>query len=40
MTDYPEIAARFAKDTAEHQLLILKDDGLYRHLRFASRPHG
>jgi hypothetical protein len=40
MSDYPEIAARFAADTSDHRMLILKDDGLYRHLRFTSRPHG
>jgi hypothetical protein len=30
MTDYPEIAARFAG----HEMTVLHDDGLYRHLRF------
>lgn len=25
---------RFEHDTAEHQITVLKDDGLYRHLRF------
>jgi hypothetical protein len=30
MTDYPEIAARFAR----HEMTVLHDDGLYRHLRF------
>jgi hypothetical protein len=34
MSEYPEIAARFAKDTAGHQMTVLHDDGLYRHLRF------
>ena len=34
MTDYPEIAARFARDTAGHQMTVLHEDGLYRHLRF------
>jgi hypothetical protein len=28
---------RFRSDTAEHQLTVVRDDGLYRHLRF-SRP--
>ncbi|GHH58103.1 hypothetical protein [Streptomyces candidus] len=35
MTDYPDIAARFARDTADHRMTVLHDDGLYRHLRFA-----
>lgn len=34
--DYPEIAARFARDTANHQMTVLHDDGYYRHLRFAN----
>lgn len=36
MADYPEIAARFARETAQHQMTVLHDDGLYRHLRFAD----
>lgn len=40
MTDYPEIAARFARDTAAHTMTVLHDDGLYRHLRFTSNPRG
>lgn len=36
MSDYPEIAARFARDTASHELTILHDEGLYRHLRFRA----
>lgn len=36
MTDYPEIAARFARETAKHTMTVLHDDGLYRHLRFAN----
>ena len=35
MTD--DIAARFTRDTAGHQMTVLHDDGLYRHLRF-RRP--
>lgn len=27
---------RFASDTAKHQMTVLHDDGLYRHLRFAQ----
>lgn len=40
MTDYPEIAARFARDTAQHQMTVLHEEGLYRHLRFSIRPSG
>ncbi|MEN5374297.1 hypothetical protein [Stenotrophomonas hibiscicola] len=29
--------ARFEKDTAEHQMEVLLDNGVYRHLRF-KRP--
>ena len=29
-----EIAERFAKETAGHEMTVLHDDGLYRHLRF------
>lgn len=32
MTDYPEIAARFAG----HQVTVLHEEGLYRHLRFSN----
>jgi hypothetical protein len=39
MTDYyPESTARFRADTTEHQMTVLHDDGLYRHLRF--KPAG
>ena len=31
---FSESAKRFAEDTAEHQMTVLQDDGLYRHLRF------
>lgn len=40
MSDYPEIAARFARDTAGHQMAVLHDDGLYRHLRFRTPQFG
>lgn len=37
MTDLmTQIAERFAADTADHQMTVLHDDGLYRHLRFKS----
>jgi hypothetical protein len=28
------IAERFAADTAQHEMTVLRDDGLYRHLQF------
>ncbi|WP_050514089.1 MULTISPECIES: hypothetical protein [Streptomyces] len=40
MSEYSAIAARFARDTAQHEMTVLHDDGLYRHLRFSSRPKG
>jgi hypothetical protein len=40
MSDYPEIAARFARDTASHRMIVLHEDGLYRHLRFTANPRG
>lgn len=35
-TKTPEAASRerFVRETAEHQMTVLRDDGLYRHLRF------
>jgi hypothetical protein len=32
------IAARFARDTADHQMTVLHNDGLYRHLRYRHAP--
>lgn len=32
-----EVLANFTKDTATHALTIIRDDGIYRHLRF-KRP--
>jgi len=40
MSDYPEIAARFARETAGHEMTVLHDDGLYRHLKFMNPEHG
>ncbi|MFE9432913.1 hypothetical protein [Streptomyces sp. NPDC006640] len=40
MTDYPEIAARFARETVGHEMVVLHDDGIYRHLVFRERSHG
>lgn len=31
---YPHIARRFKNETAEHEMTIAHDDGLYRHLKF------
>lgn len=36
MSQPPEIAARFAEDVASHEMTILLDEGLHRHLRFAA----
>jgi hypothetical protein len=40
VTDYPESAARFARETRGHEMTVLHDDGLYRHLRFSSSARG
>jgi hypothetical protein len=40
VTDYSESAARFASDTAAHEMVVLRDDGLYRHLAFREPSHG
>lgn len=40
MTEYPEIAARFARDTRGHKMTVLHEDGLYRHLKFADPDGG
>lgn len=34
MSDYPEDAARFKRETASHEMRILQDNSLYRHLMF------
>ncbi len=31
-----KMAERFARDTADHTMAVLHDDGLYRHLRFTQ----
>lgn len=36
MSEYDDIAARFVRDAAKHEMTVLHDDGLYRHLRYAS----
>jgi len=41
MTDLIDAAAaRFASDTTNHTLTVLRDDGLYRHLRFKAPGTG
>jgi hypothetical protein len=40
MSDYPEIAARFKRETARHEMTVLHDDGLYRHVRFQKPGSG
>jgi len=40
MTAYPEIAARFARETAAHEMTVKHDEGLYRHLKFMNPEHG
>jgi hypothetical protein len=37
---YAEAAERFARETASHEMSVLHDDGLYRHLRFANPRYG
>ncbi|MFD9124911.1 hypothetical protein [Kitasatospora sp. NPDC059571] len=39
-TSEDPIAKRFKRETAEHQLTILREDGLYRHLRMANPQYG
>lgn len=36
MNEYREISRRFARETAGHEMTVLFEQGLYRHLRFAS----
>lgn len=38
--NYPEIAARFARETRNHRLEVRHDDGLYRHLVLADPTGG
>jgi len=45
MTDYrtkaeKDAADRFPRDTANHQMTVLHDDGPYRHLRFMAPQRG
>lgn len=36
----PTVAERFLRDVANHQIEIIKDDGLYRHIRLAQPGTG
>ena len=36
----PDVAESFRRDTAKHEMTVLRDDGLYRHLRFRSPENG
>jgi hypothetical protein len=36
VSEHPEIAARFARETDGHKMTVVHDDGLYRHLRFVG----
>ena len=40
MTAFSEVAARFASDTASHEMTVKHEDGLYRHLKFMNPEHG
>jgi hypothetical protein len=40
VTDYSDIRDRFQRETAGHEMTVLHDDGLYRHLRFRKPEHG
>lgn len=40
MSEYPESAARFKRETAGHVMTVLHDDGLYRHVQFANPQYG
>jgi hypothetical protein len=37
MSDFMDTRRRFENDVRDHEMTVLKDDGLYRHLRF-KRP--
>jgi hypothetical protein len=39
VSDYPEMAERFKRDTADHVMTVAHDDGLYRHLKFRNPKH-
>ncbi|MFE2485965.1 hypothetical protein ACFXGR_22245 [Streptomyces mirabilis] len=39
-TDYSASAARFTRETVDHEMTVEHEDGLYRHLKFMSRENG
>jgi hypothetical protein len=39
-TGYAKSRERFERDTAEHEMTVLHDDGLYRHVRFQKPGTG
>ncbi|MFD2421624.1 hypothetical protein [Amycolatopsis pigmentata] len=40
MTSENDIAQRFARETTNHEMTVLHDDGLYRHIRFQKPQNG
>lgn len=40
MGEYSDSEKRFRADTAKHEMTVLHDDGLYRHLRFKDPKNG
>lgn len=36
MTDFEQAAKRFARETRNHEMTVIHDEGFYRHLRFAN----
>lgn len=40
MTEYSAAAKRFARETGNHEMTVLHEDGLYRHLVFADPTGG
>lgn len=40
MTAATEIAERFKRETANHEMTVLHDEGLYRHVRFMAPKSG
>jgi hypothetical protein len=35
-----DVAERFKRETADHEMTVLHDDGLYRHIRFRDPKYG
>lgn len=40
MNEYAKDAARFKREAAGHEMTVLHEDGLYRHLRFEATERG